>query len=379
MHKQGYIGIEGTKKAGCVILIIGLTVSMTGCFNLFKKSKSTENKDALLASVAEGKLVEEWTGDIPEGMEVKYVLVKEQTVSSADHLREYLYKYDDLGREIYYSEYTKSYYILYQCAYDDNGNAVIKKQTHEGNVGSAGFPDKQYDYKYNDDGQLIYYQTTSLNNDSVTEYNLEYDEDGHLISSVADNGYTLEFDVNYETIPYYETVAVVSDEIDIPDPEYVTRYYNGGGYLIYEQHKNYKLIFEYDNGEVVGTTREYSGDSKNIYDADGNPIYMKVGKSVYEYQYNDNNDLIKLVISDDGDPRTITTNSYVYDKNGNKTSMTTEDWYKNDKGEESTKVTTFTYTYDEHGLLISEEEKLSDGSFQSLIVYSYKAILVPVS
>ena len=86
-----------------------------------------------------------------------------------------------------------------------------------------------------------------------------------------------------------------------------------------------------------------------------------------------------MVVSEDGDPRTITTNSYVYDKNGNKTSMTTEKWYKNDKGEETTIVTTITYTYDEHGLLISEEEKSGDGSFQSLKVYSYKAILVPAS
>ena len=383
MYRERLKRIEAVKKAGSVICIIGLTASMTGCFKLLKKTKSTENRDALLASLAEGNLVEEWTGEIPEGKEVQYVLVKEQTVSSADHLREYIYKYDDEGREIYYSEYTKSYYILYLCAYDDNGNIVVRKQTHEGNVTSAGFPDMQYDYKYNENGQLVYYKYTSLYSDNVQEYNLEYDEDGHLISSVASNGYTLEFDANYETIPYYETVAVLSDEIDEPEPEYVTRYYNDGGYLIYEQHDNYKLIFEYDNGEVVGTTREYVGDSKLMFNAAGNPIYQTVGKgdnqTIYEYEYNDNDDLI-LDTSTKGDELTHKyAYSYVYDKNGNITSMTCEKWLSDDKGGGTTTVTTTTYTYDEHGLLISEEEKLDDGTFQNLIVYSYKAILVPAS
>ena len=54
----------------------------------------------MLASVAEGNLVEERTGDIPEGMEVQYALTKKQSVGESDHLYEFLYEYDDQGRNL---------------------------------------------------------------------------------------------------------------------------------------------------------------------------------------------------------------------------------------------------------------------------------------
>ena len=99
MSKTQRLSINCSKKIVSVVCIFGLTFSVTGCF-LLGKVKSHKNYEAMLASVAEGNLVEERTGDIPEGMEVQYALTKKQSVGESDHLYEFLYEYDDQGRNL---------------------------------------------------------------------------------------------------------------------------------------------------------------------------------------------------------------------------------------------------------------------------------------
>ena len=374
---------QDAKKIVSVICAASLALSATGCLNLFGLGKSTKNQEAVRDAIAEGNFVEEWDGDIPEGMEVDYVLVKEQRVNYNDNLYEYLYKYDEQGRVIYYCEATNNGYELYEKTYDDNGNIISKKQTHEGYVGSAGFPDIEFEYQYNDDGLLIYYKETKLYNDEVYEHFLEYDEEGHLISLKDGNGIIRQFEVNYEDVPYYETFAVISDEVEAKEPEYVTRYYNDGGYLISEQHDNYMMTYEYDNGEVVRSTREFVNSSAiYVFDAYGNNIdySMESGDNLEAgvFQYNEHHDLVFKEVTRGGALSSRASYTYEYDENGNMISKTSELTTVNSKGEETYVVTTDTYTYDEHGLLVTSEYKFDDGSFQALHVYYYKAILVPV-
>jgi hypothetical protein len=59
------------------------------------------------------------------------------------------------------------------------------------------------------------------------------------------------------------------------------------------------------------------------------------------------------------------------------TSKTEKTWMKTYKGEEHNTCCVMTYTYDSHGLLVTEEEKNLDGEFRRLKAYFYKAILVP--
>ena len=59
------------------------------------------------------------------------------------------------------------------------------------------------------------------------------------------------------------------------------------------------------------------------------------------------------------------------------TSKTVKTWMKTYKGEEKNTGYVMTYTYDSHGLLVTEEEKNLDGEFRRLTAYFYKAILVP--
>ena len=375
--------IKCAKKIGSIIFIANLMLSMTGCFNLFGLGKSTENQDAVREAIAEGNFVEEWKGDIPEGMEVAYVLVKDQQVTVNDNLFEYLYKYDDQGRLVYYCDVRSNGYKLFETAYDDNGNIISKKQTHEGYVGSAGFPDIEIEYKYNDDGLLVYYKTTQLYNDTVYEHFLEYDENGHLISLTDGNGNIREFEVNLEEIPYYETVAVISDVIEATEPDFVTMYYNGGGYLIKEQTDKYVITYQYDNGEVYQSTKEFTNsDLKNTYDANGNILSSSMSSAgeleVTEYQYNEHNDLILYEVTKGGVLKSRASYSYEYDENGNMITKTTESYRITDKGEEYDLITVDMYTYDEHGLLVTDEHSFDDGGFQELHVYYYKAILVPV-
>ena len=375
--------VRDAKMIVSVICVASIMLSMTGCLNLFGLGKSTKNQDAVREAVAEGDFVEEWKGDIPEGMEVAYVLVKNQRVNYNDIMYEYLYKYDDQRRLVYYCEVLSAGYKLFETAYDDNGNIISKKQTHDGYVGSGGFPDIEFEYKYNDDGSLIYYKETLLYNDTVYEHFLEYDENGHLISLTDGNGNIREFEVNLEEIPYYETVAVISDVIEATEPDFVTRYYNGGGYLIKEQTDKYVITYQYDNGEVYQSTKEFTNsDLKNTYDANGNILSSSMVSAsdleVTEYQYNEHNDLILYEVTKGGVLRSRASYSYEYDKDGNMISKTTETLTVNDKGEESIVVSMETYTYDEHGLLVTEEHNFDDGSFLELYVYYYKAVLVPV-
>ena len=376
--------IESIIRSGCVVSVICLSLSMTGCLNLNQigRTQLSENRDAVYAAIAEGNFVEEWTKDIPEGMEVKYVLTRDVKVYSSDSKQEYLYKFDDHERLTYFADVMEKGYIQYEISYDGNGNVIRKKMIHDGYVGNGVFPDIECEYEYNADGQLIKYKDTSLTNDQTSEYEFAYDENGHLISSLSNNGYLRIFEVNYETVPYYETVAVVNSNKDSRSPEYVTRYYNGVGQLQSEDNGDYKTTYEYDNGVLVSYTREYSNSHIDYYDANGNvicsDIVMRAYHEVTECQYNEHNDRMLREVRRDGHLVDRVTCSYEYDTSGKMISKTTEKWNENDKGEETTEVSTITYSYDEHGLLVTEEEKRDDGSFSYVKVYFYKSILVPV-
>ena len=81
-------------------------LSMTGCFFLRRSTASTSfDYEELRKTVTEDLTneisVTDWNGNVPDGMEVKYVVVKE--VYRNDRSRDTeLYDYDKAGRVIYY-------------------------------------------------------------------------------------------------------------------------------------------------------------------------------------------------------------------------------------------------------------------------------------
>ncbi len=377
-----YIG-NSAKKTGCVISAVCMAFSVTGCLKFLKKAQSTKNYDAVMEAVKEGGFVEEWTKDVPEGMEVRYLVTKEMHVNSSDGYYEHLYKFDSYERCIYYAEVLENGYKQYENIYDADGNLTAKKQKHEGRINTSGpvFVDLECEYKYNAGGQMLSYEITSEYEDS--EYILHYDNGGHLTGVTQGDKEEKVFDVNFDVEPYYETVAVLSAEADRIHPSYVIRHYDSEGRILSERDGEKTTTYQYENGVIVGSTMSNDSGYIAFYDADGNKLSYRFneGKDSFEsveYQYNEHNDLIGYEeYGKDGLERRVTY-TYEYDNKGNKTSKTTESWSIDSKGQETTSIITTTYTYDEHGLPVTEETRIGDGDFMEMSVYYYKAVLVYV-
>ena len=93
------------KRISCILCAALLMMSMTGCFFLRRSTASTSfDYEELRKTVTEDLTneisVTDWNGNVPDGMEVKYVVVKE--VYRNDRSRDTeLYDYDKAGRVIY--------------------------------------------------------------------------------------------------------------------------------------------------------------------------------------------------------------------------------------------------------------------------------------
>lgn len=367
-----------TKKIICVISTVSLMTSMTGCFDFFSKAISTENRDAIAAAIAEGNFVTEWTDEIPDGMEVQYVLAKSQKVNGYDYLSEMAYGYDSQGRLAVVQENLKNGYTRNEIAYNDEGQVVLMERTTGGNSGSVRIPDIEYTFEYNADGQIVYLK--EVIEDKSYEIEFTY-ENGHLVSRTDQDGKQITYEYNFDELPYYETLVVINDPFDVDSIEYVKRFYNQSGLILSQEGQDYEITYEYSNGELTGSTKMTEGGFYCTYDSNGNLIHTGSGygadeKMTQDYEYNEHNDLIHYEVNYSGEPSNITNNSYVYDSNGNMITMTSEVW-TSFEGKEETKASTTTYTYDEHGLLTVEEEVYSDGSVSYTTIYYYKAVLVP--
>lgn len=360
-------------KTGCVISVIGIAVSATGCFGL---GKSDKNMKALQEEIDKADFVEEWSGDIPDGMEVMYVLTKNKSVSTNDNLDEYEYEYDDQGRQVVSVDIREKGYIRLERTYDENGLIIRKAQSHDGYVGSAPFNDCEYLFDYNDNGQLISY--TYKSNDKTEKYEFAY-EDGHLISR-SDNGtLMMEYDYSFDTAPYYESVVIVEDSYGAEPPSVLTRYYDEDGLIISQGDDDHTVTYVYENGEIVRSIKE-NRSGTFTYSASGKYLETSLGggREVTTYEYNDYDDLVYYSVERDGEINYEKTVTYTYDADGNKTSRV-ENIRSVYDGKESNYGSTTTYTYD-HGLLVVEAEDGDNGKLAcSTNVYYYKAILVPAT
>ena len=74
----------GLKKALSLLSAFCVAFSMTGCFDLYRTINKDKNINDLKAEISEGNFVEEWTGDIPAGKKVRYVLARDVNVGVND-------------------------------------------------------------------------------------------------------------------------------------------------------------------------------------------------------------------------------------------------------------------------------------------------------
>ena len=373
------------KRSLSVVLISGMMFSMSGCFNLLFGKNTTALKGKhykeMLAELEEDNMVKDWEGSVPSGMEVSYVLVKEQRVDDNDNYNKEEYGYDGKGRQCSCTSYRLSGYMKWQNMYDDEGLLIRREFKSDGYIGSApAEPDYRTDYEYNAAGQLVSYEKTELEKGGVERVDYIYDEDGHLAAVESSDTYSnnTEYTSNFETLPYYEYVVVVNDDYSSFDVDIVQRFYDEDGLVISEINGNMTTTYEYENGVLTGY-RSGSDYGTTVYDAEGNSIRFISGSGNTEdiSEYNEHNDRILYQDIDNGEVVKEVVTEYKYDKNGNKLEESSRFTGTYSSGEEYDFVSVYTYTYDEHGLLISEENRI-DGRFVSLETYNYEAILVSV-
>ena len=343
---------------------------MSGCFNLLFGKNTTALKGKhykeMLAELEEGNMVKDWEGSVPSGMEVSYVLVKEQRVDDNDNYNKEEYGYDGKGVIVFASEPKNLVGIV---------DKILPFPT--GDYYKDG---KFYCYEYNAAGQLVSYEKTELERGGVERVDYIYDEDGHLAAVESSDTYSnnTEYTSNFETLPYYEYVVVANDDYSSFDVDIIQRFYDEDGLVISEINGNITTTYEYENGVLTGY-RSGSDYGTTVYDAEGNSIRYISGSGNTEdiSEYNEHNDRILYQDIDNGEVVKEVVTEYKYDKNGNKLEESSRFTGTYSSGEEYDFVSVYTYTYDEHGLLISEENRI-DGSFVSLETYNYEAILVSV-
>ena len=363
---------HGIKKTISLLCALGVVFALSGCTLFDGILKSTKNFDELTKMVKEGNFVEEWEGKVPDGMKVKYLLVKDIKVNYNDNKYEYEYEYDKKGRPAVYKDIRQKGYIRYEIYYNSDDLVSSKKMTHDGYVGSAPTPDLNIKFEYNDSKKLVAYTYTV--NGKVSEYHLKYDLEGHLISLTDYDNAERKYDFNFEKAPYHEYVAVVKEDFDVTLPQIVKRTYDEDMRLLSESTDDYTKTYEYDGEKLTGYTNK-NRTTETRYDADGKILSSSMGdgREVTEYRYNDRGDQVYYTMTRDGEVTFRKESSYEYDSKGNMISRTDKIMSKSSSSGEKNYEDKYKFTYDERGLLVTEEERKSDGGYSYLRACYYKA------
>ena len=370
------------RRISCILCAALLMLSMTGCFFLRRSTASTSfDEEKLRKTVTEDLTneisVTDWNGNVPDGMEVKYVVVKE--VYRDDRSRDTkLYDYDKAGRVIYYKSDSSTYSKEWKLVYNGDGTIARREYRPLKARGSAlAGPDYTAEYEYNDKKQLVSF--SYITNGHFT-YSFEY-ENGHLVHTDLYGGKDYTYSTESE---YYDYCVVVSDDINISnehnDIRICKRTYADDTFekVLTEQYEYDERViqFEYNGSELTGSYYIDQWGRTHKFDANGNlsAELDKDGSVLEKWEYNENGDTVLFEQYDNGVLVDKTTTSVSYDGAGNKQTKTSDFWYVMD-GEEKTFTAKTTYSY-RNGLLVSELDEI-DGDFSSLKVYTYKAILVP--
>lgn len=361
------------RKAGLVLVASCIMFSMSGCFDIGGMLKSTKNSEAIDAAIKENDFVEKWTGEIPSGKKVAYVLVKEQKVNDSDTLHENVYEYDEFARRIAVQDNRESGYLRYEKTYDNSGFLVAKKQIREGRLPGAPLPNIEMSFVYDEKGKLVSF--TEKRGDDTYKYRYQYDLEGHLIAVAGPKNDIKKYDFDFTEQPCYEYVAMVNDEFDDSGPVVVRRTYGEDGRVLSDETDGSTKTYDYEGGKLVGYTKKNVSVTTK-YDLNDHILQSSMGggKEVRDYQYNEHGDVIHYELTREGEVRYKSDHVIEYNADGKKTIDTVNIWNKSTDGKESTSIQTTTYTYDEHGLLTVEEEK-KDGKPAFTGVYYYKAVL----
>ena len=353
----------------------GLLVSVSGCFRIpGTKKYSYEDVSGKLLKEA---TVKEWDGAVPDGMEVRYAVTRKLYTDYEGHSSDTRYEYDKAGHRNAEINVNDKYTVRVSVTYNDDGTVAGKEKETTGKVTGYHQPDYIVSYEYDGEGRLISFSRTVIkeNGNDEPEKNiteLEY-ENGFLVRIDDD-----EYPYNDTELPYFQYVVEVSDDMN-DDYFAVYKCFYDENWVLTSMEKGEKTItYEYDDdGVLTGWTSADRWGRLAYYNAEGVFLYEidADGEMLRRDTYNEHGDNICQEHWRDGKYASKNDAAYEYDANGNKTVENKDFWSVNSDGEERSFKAKTTYTYDEHGLLISELSEI-DGRFNHMTVYAYEAILV---
>lgn len=173
-----------------------------------------------------------------------------------------LYEYDDNGKLVYEKNILKDCAYIYD--YDENGNLICK--TDDNN--------RETIYKYDENNNLIYFRDTD-----GYEYSYDYDEKGRVVS-VWENG-----SAKIESYKYNDKDVIIYKCYINPYLGSEHRfYYNDDGNIIKEVNFSDVIEYEYDDNNNIIRKRKYNDQGYSI-----NLLF----DYVYTYEYYENGEVYK--------------------------------------------------------------------------------------
>jgi len=266
---------------------------------LFACSNKQKVKELKLASN------EFMTQDMKEEIKAAKLGVKSRTLIT--------YFYDKYGKKAEKGDKVEEIF------YDESGNKAVQIR-----YASGGLVDLQYEWHYDDDGNMRYSKTTDMYGTELfyreSEYNAEGDE------------------INRE-----ERDKKSREEIE-------TIYTFGDNGKLIEELRRHKMgsvvsrkVFKYDSTKIVAIEN---------YDLNG----IKRGQRVYQY---DSLGYVSKEILSEG-PNFSNTTNYTFDKNGNILEID-EGYFRR------------TFEYDDNGNVIVETAYNQDGYLQQKLIFAYNS------
>ena len=177
------------KKSACFLCAVFYLFSMSGCFLVRRAVKNVVTPTTTLSSEEENKnlryevtkdltseiSIKNWNGSVPDGMEVKYVVVKEVYRDERSRNTEY-YDYDNVGRLTYYKKETRAYTDEWKLVYNDDGTIAHREyRSLKANGSAPAGPDYDADYEYNDKKQLVSF-SYSLDRGQKKTFEFKYEK-----------------------------------------------------------------------------------------------------------------------------------------------------------------------------------------------------------
>lgn len=378
------MGIK-VRKTALILLSVSILLSGTAC-NL--KRRKRVNAKKFIKQAYQETHVTEWTGPVPEGMEIQYVCVRKQRVNDRSELSDERYEYDDHGHQTSYMDVWANGSYRVEVDYNSDGTVSATRIRHKGSQPGRPSPDSDGFFTYDENGRLVREETKETRNrkDITTSLEFLYDEKGCLIATKRkdDTDWSPYHGYDEEPFPHKEyhvefeqPSALFSSSFKPYD--IVTYYYDEDGLLAAVSKDGDCKIALYTDGVLTGWKMEMP-HGYSLYDTDGNYLAYYSETEGEKYEYNDHGDEVRSQSWENGKLVSDITSEYTYDEQGKVIQETSEFWSLRTKDDGSTEELTFTtsnqYTYDEHGLLIIKERKIN-GKFDEIIVYDYEAVLVP--